>query len=385
MYKYYVLEILTQVAIASYSPYVQIVLRNKGYSYSLVGVIISLGQAFAIIGPLVISSITDKRGKTKPYLIAAAVASIVFGIPYFLSVKVPLVIISVCLLDFFFWSFNPLVDGFLNRKLYGQSYKYGQMRAFGTLGYMLALSLFAVTGFPSDTDNSSIMKSFLVFVSLFLLATLIQSDDKREKKEGEGRKAFSFKWFNRGFYLFMGLVALTRVGQSVVEKMLSSYMTETLNLGSYFSLFVALGALFEFICMILFGRLLKKNKITPYLMLLLSAVGLTVRLLMYLIPNIYVFALAQTLHGLTFGACHVASTTYIARNVSSEHYEVGMSIYWALATNLPELLGTFAGGFIIDSYGYNTLFMSYAVFPFIAVVLSLVLKKHLVSSDVQSK
>lgn len=382
MYRYYLLAILTQTAIASYAPYVQIALRNKGYSYSLVGVIISLGQAFAIIGPLVISSITDKNGKTKPWLIISALCSIIFGLPFFLSGNVFTVIVAVCLLDFFFWSLNPLVDGFLNRKLYGMSYKYGQLRAFGTLGYLIALAFFALSGFPSDKDNSSILTCFLIFVSLFLIASLIQSDDRREKKE---RKAFSFSWFDRGFYLFMGIVALTRIGQSVVEKMLSSYMTETLKLGGYFSLFIALGAFFEFMCMILFGRLLKNNRTTPFFMLFLSAIALTVRLLLYLIPNIWVFALAQTLHGLTFGACHVASTTYIARNVSSEHYEVGMSIYWAVATNLPELLGTLAGGFIIDSMGYSTLFLTYAVFPFIAVFLCLLLKKELVSSSVQSK
>ncbi len=383
MYRYYLLAILTQTAVASYSPYIQIALRNKGYSYSLVGVIISIGQAFAIIGPLVISSLTDRRGKTKPYLILCALCSFVAGIPFFLSSNVAIVMLSVITLDFFFWSLNPLVDGFLNRKLYGQSYRYGQLRAFGTLGYMIALAFFAVSGFPSDTDNLSILRCFMIFVSLFLIASMMQRDDIRERKDE--RKAFSFSWFDKGFYIFMAIVALTRVGQSVVEKMLSSYMTETLGLGNYFSLFIALGALFEFMCMIFFGHILKEKKITPHLMLFLSAVALTVRLLLYLIPNIYVFALAQTLHGLTFGACHVASTTYIARNVSSEHYEVGMSIYWAVATNLPELLGTLAGGFIIDTWGYSTLFSSYAVFPFIAALLCLVLRRQIVSSDVQNR
>ena len=376
MYRYYLLAVLTQVAIAAYAPYIQIILRNKGYSYSLVGVIIAVGQAAAIVGPLLISSLTDRTGRTKPFLVISAVCALLLGIPFYLSSSVAVVVVSVFLLDAFFWSLNPLCDGFLTRKLKGTKTSYGTLRACGTFGYMTALTLFALTGFPDESSNSSILICFSLFVSLFIIAALLQTDDRRERGKGRG-KFFSFSWFSPSFYIFMMIVAFTRVGQSVVEKLLASYMTEHLGLGSYFSLFIAIGALCEFLCMLLFGRLLRKNRVTPAFLLFISAVGLTVRLLLYLIPSIWVFALAQTLHGLTFGALHVAATTYTARTVSSEHYEMGMSIYWAVATNLPEMLGSLFGGFVIDSWGYPTLFISYAVFPFIAALLCILLRKQI--------
>ena len=376
MYRYYLLAVLTQVAIAAYAPYIQIILRNKGYSYSLVGVIIAVGQAAAILGPLVISSLTDRTGRTKPFLVLSALCAFLLGIPFYLSSSVAVVVISIFLLDAFFWSLNPLSDGFLTRKLRGAKTGYGTLRACGTFGYMTALTLFALTGFPDESSNSSILICFSIFVLLFIAAALLQKDDRRERGKGKG-KFFSFSWFSSSFYIFMMIVAFTRVGQSVVEKLLASYMTEHLGLGSYFSLFIAIGALCEFLCMLLFGRLLRKNRVTPAFLLFISALGLTVRLLLYLIPSIWVFALAQTLHGLTFGALHVAATTYTARTVSSEHYEMGMSIYWAVATNLPELFGSLFGGFVIDRWGYPTLFVSYAVFPFIAAVLCILLRKRI--------
>ena len=376
MYRYYLLAVLTQVAIAAYAPYIQIILRNKGYSYSLVGVIIAVGQAAAILGPLVISSLTDRTGRTKPFLVLSALCALLLGIPFYLSSSVAVVVISIFLLDAFFWSLNPLSDGFLTRKLRGAKTGYGTLRACGTFGYMTALTLFALTGFPDESSNSSILICFSIFVLLFIAAALLQKDDRRERGKGKG-KFFSFLWFSSSFYIFMMIVAFTRVGQSVVEKLLASYMTEHLGLGSYFSLFIAIGALCEFLCMLLFGRLLRKNRVTPAFLLFISALGLTVRLLLYLIPSIWVFALAQTLHGLTFGALHVAATTYTARTVSSEHYEMGMSIYWAVATNLPELFGSLFGGFVIDRWGYPTLFVSYAVFPFIAAVLCILLRKRI--------
>lgn len=382
LFRLYLLSALTQISVASFAPYLQIVLRNKGYSYSLVGVITSIAQAFAIIGPLVISSLSDRKGKTKPFLIIASLLSLLFAVPLYLSSNVAFVIVSCSLMHFFFWALNPLSDAFINRSLKGENYRYGTIRAVGTLSYTTALTLFALTAFPNEGDNRSILLSFTFFILLNTVFLFLQKED-RNGRGGEKRKAFSFSWFSKSYYMFMALVALTRIGESVVEKMLSSYMTEVLNLGSSFTLFVSIGAFFEFVSMILFGRLLRKKKVTPLFMLFLSAVALTLRLLLYLIPNIYVFAFAQTLHGLTFGACHVAATSFTAANVKAEHYEVGMSIYWALATNLPELLGTLTGGFIIDSYGYNALFFSYAFFPLIAAIGIVILRKRIQSSSVE--
>lgn len=373
----FLLSMLTQTAVATLSPYLQIIFRNKGYSHSLSGTLIALCQLSAIIMPLIISSISDKRGRTKPMIILCVVLSIILAFPFLLSNNFVIVAVSAFILNGFFWCINPLADGFINRKLSGDSSRYGTIRAMGTLSYVTALVLFGVTGFPHENDNSSILLCMMIFLPLLALGASFLKEDKRIEKKEEKGKLFSFSWFPKRFYIFMGIVALTRVGQSVVEKLLSSYMTENLGLGDSFVLFIALGAVFEFFCMILFGKLNKKGILSSTIILIISAVGLTVRLLLYLIPGLPAFILAQTLHGLTFGALHLCATSYTAANVDKNHYDLGMTLYWSLATNLPEMLGALVGGFIIDSFGYPTLFLSYSFFPLLAVILSLVLKKTL--------
>lgn len=373
----FLLSMLTQTAVATLSPYLQIIFRNKGYSHSLSGTLIALCQLSAIIMPLIISSISDKRGRTKPMIILCGVLSIILAFPFLLSESTVIVAVSAFILNGFFWCINPLADGFINRKLSGDSSRYGTIRAMGTLSYVTALVLFGVTGFPHENDNSSILLCMMIFIPLLVLGASFLKEDKRVEKKEEKGKLFSFSWFPKRFYIFMGIVALTRVGQSVVEKLLSSYMTENLGLGDSFVLFIALGAVFEFFCMILFGKLNKKGILSSTTILTISAVGLTVRLLLYLIPGLPAFILAQTLHGLTFGALHLCATSYTAANVDKNHYDLGMTLYWSLATNLPEMLGALVGGFIIDSFGYPTLFLSYSFFPLLAVILSLVLKKTL--------
>ena len=373
----FLLSMLTQASVATLSPYLQIIFRNKGYSHSLSGVLIALCQLSAIIMPLMVSSISDKRGKTKNMIILCGILSIILAFPFLLSENLTLVVISAFLLNGFFWCLNPLSDGYINRKLSGDSSRYGLIRAMGTLSYVTALIMFGVTGFPHENDNTSILKCMMIFIPLLVIGASFLKENKRVNEKEEKGKLFSFSWFPKRFYIFMAIVALTRVGQAVVEKLLASYMTENLGLGDSFVLFVALGAIFEFFCMIIFGKLNKKGVLSSTTILTISAIGLTLRLLLYLIPGLPAFIVAQTLHGLTFGALHLCATSYTAANCSKNHYDLGMTLYWSLATNLPEMLGAFLGGFIIDKYGYPMLFFSYSFFPLLAVILSLVFRKTL--------
>ena len=54
-----------------------------------------------------------------------------------------------------------------------------------------------------------------------------------------------------------------------------------------------------------------------------------------------------------------------------------MSFYWAIATSLPNMLGTLFGGFVIDNLGYPNLFVIYMVFPIAAVIIALCFRKTL--------
>lgn len=370
------LSISAQIVVAAFSPYLQIIFRNKGYSHSLCGVLLALCQFAAIIIPLLISSISDKTGKTKSFLLLCSLVSLVTAIPFLLSNNIVVVVIASFILNGVFWSINPLCDGFINRALTHDTSRYGTIRAMGTLSYVCTLVLFAFIKFPNENSNSSILLAMIICILLFIIVLLTTKENSSSERKEKENQVFSISWFSKSFYIFIGIVALTRVGQAVVEKLLSSYMIEELNLGGYFLIFVALGALCEFFCMIFFSRLKRNKKITSWSMLLISAIGLTVRLLLYLIPSIYTFIIAQMLHGLTFGVLHVAATGYAADNVAPEHYDLAMTLYWSLATNLPEMLGAFAGGFVIEAFGYPMLFLSYSIFPLVACILCLTNKKH---------
>lgn len=393
MLRLMLLNFSLQAAVSAISPYTQLLLRNKGYSHSLVGVIVAIGQVASIFFPILFGMLSDRTRKTRLLFVLLAAGTAIAFVPTAISGSVAVTIVCFFVASALFWSINPMNDGYENRVLGGDSSKYGVVRAMGTLGYLVCLVVFALTGFPVETDNRSIALCTVVTLAVFCFMVLFAPKDEprqaemqneaqkgtRGFHEGKGR-FFSFDWFSSKFYLMMLVVALTRIAEAVIDKLLSSYMTEELNLGGRFALFVALGAASEFVMIVVGGRLMQKGKVSAYGLIVLSAIGMTVRLLIYrFFPTIPAFVIAQLLHACTFGALHIGVSKFIAQNVNESHYSLAMSFYWAIATNLPEMIGVLAGGFVIDNFGYGTLFASYVVFPVLALLICFANRRKLAS------
>ena len=381
------LNFFLQASIGTIDPYTQLFLRNKGYSYSLVGIIYAVGEVASIIFPVLFCMISDKTKKTKLLFFLMAIGSLGFLVAA-LNNSLTLTIICFFVASACLWTLNPMNDGYQNRVLNGDTSKYGVARAMGTSGYVLCLVFFGLSGFPDETNNQSIALAMGLAILLFTITVIFAPQDSTPittqnttTPKAIHKKAFSFSWFSHKFYLIMGIVFISRIAESIVDKMLSSYLTENLNLGSKFSLLVALGALSEFIMLIVGGKLLQKGKVQPYTLITLSSLVLIIRLLIYrFFPTTLACVFAAMLHSFNFAALHIGLTKYMAQNVNEEHYSLAMSFYWAIATNFPEMIGTLLGGFIIDAYGYPTLFASYTIFPAISFILFLIFKKKLTSN-----
>lgn len=377
MFKLFFLSIAYQMTVAAIYPYLQIIFRNKGYSHSLCGLLIAIGEIATIIIPLVVSSLANKSGKSKYFIIGATLISSLLFIPFAFSNSVIIVLIVSALAVGIASTLNPMTDAAITRGLEGNSSKYGAVRSAGSMSYVVALTFFSLTGFPKEENNYSILLSILIAMAIMLIAGIILKGNDGEVKSKDSSLFSSLKSFPKKFWILMIVVAFSRFSQGAIDKLIPGFLTEDLGLGQYFTLFVALGALCEFFFMNIFGKLINKNKIKPWVLILISSLALSLRMLLYLLPGLAPIIIAQCLHGLTFGAFHVAVIAIISSSVDSSRYEIGCSIYFSLATHLPELLAVLSGGVIIDSLGYKGLFLIFSVFPLIASTLCFANRKTL--------
>ena len=371
----YLMQTFIQPLNGSIASYFQIAMRNKGWSYSMIGVVTALGQVTTIVGPLFVALAAERRGKEKQALILCTLLSLTFHIPFFLAGNALVTGISYVISCAFMWSINPVSDGLITKNVIGTKTEYGNIRACGTMGYVVFMFLFSVTGFPSNTSNLQMLLNNAFFtIVVLVLVCLAPSRNIKPRDSGETTTGFS-----KEFYVFIAFVAISRVSMAAIDKMLASYMVEEMGLGRWFTAFIALGALSEFFFMIGGTRILKNRKMSPYAMLMLSSSTIIIRLLGYVATkNLIVFGLCQLLHGTVFAFCHVASVRWISERVDSRHYSMALTIYHSVALNLPVLLGSLAGGFIVDGLGYRALFLIYTLFPLASIIFGFVNRKSLV-------
>ena len=283
MLRFILLNFFFQATVAVVAPYTQIIFRNKGYSNSLVGIVTAVGQIASIIVPIFMCMLADRTRKTKLMVLLLVIASTALLIPSALSPSLALTFVLFFLASSCYWSVNPMLDGYENRLFRGNSTSYGMARSAGTMGYVVALLVFGLTGFPDETSNRSICLCLLIATLIFLLVMLRSPKDIQVNPAEEDRtkKAFSFRWFSGKYYLMILIVALSRFSHCVPDKFLAVYMTEVLGLGDKFTLMIALGAFAEFVMMLAGGRFLQTGKARSYTFVLLASAGLVVRLMIY--------------------------------------------------------------------------------------------------------
>lgn len=233
-----------QASVSTYTIYFQLILRNKGYPHSLVGVLMSISQIATILIPILVCALYDTSGKPKRALLLSVMLAFAFYVPLALYHSLFISFISIFMSAGFFWSQNPLYDGLRTRALRGSSSKYGYVRAIGASGYFVILLVFGLLGFPDEKDNVSITITLSVILGILgiTILTLPKSWDSEglpSKINGVGhitlKELLNVKQYDKKFLIMIGIIAISRIAQSVIDKFLSAYITEELHVGNKFT------------------------------------------------------------------------------------------------------------------------------------------------------
>jgi PPP family 3-phenylpropionic acid transporter len=361
------------------NPFLQVMLRNMGYSYEIVGVLLSLFEIAGIVGPLLVARQVDRRGNMKGVVLFSTMLSSLGMIALMLSTSFAMTVFGLVLLAFFLRSLMPVLDAYANNLFNGDSQKYTVIRSFGTVGFVFFSLLFAATKQPDLASNVSIGTYALVISGVFFLLVLgWKQEPRRPRNQDLGGIEQTSHWFDRAFVVGIFIIALNRMS------FFSLYLVEELKINAI-SLMNALAAGSEFGAMIIAGRLIQRRKVLPVHMFIASGLAMVVRLIIYaLLPSYAGVLAAQLLHSIGYGFFHPAAIYFVSRRVRRSHRTLGISIYISLGTGLPAVLGSSLGGLIVESFGYRTLFLSYSLFALASALLCLVFYRTMTTPPLET-
>ncbi|MXI87631.1 MFS transporter [Sphaerochaeta halotolerans] len=370
---------------AVFNPYLQVMIRNLGYSHDMVGLLLAVFETAGIVGPLLIARHVDNRGSSKNTILFCTGMSALGVTLLMVSTSIWMTMFALTILAFFLRSLIPIIDSYANNRLHGDAQKYAVLRSGGTIGFVLFSLLLAVTHRPDLTSNSNIGFHVLGTFLLFMFPVLAwKKEPKRPKIPHDDSTQAEGKWYDLAFIVGLVIIGLNRMSMSSIASFFSLYLVEELGINAI-SLMNAIASGSEFGALILAGYLLQRKKVLPVQLLMISSGAMVVRLLIYaMVPTFGGVLVAQFLHSLCYGFFHPAAIFLVARRVRRSHRTLGMSMYVSLGIGLPTVLGSSLGGLIVEQFGYRALFMDYSLFALASVVVGLASYKLMTSKTLET-
>ena len=108
MFQLYISFFFVYSIFAIVNPYLQVLLRNSGYSYEAVGVLLGIFEVAGIVGPLIVGRIVDRTGRLKDTVLVATATTALGLILLVRGGSLWLTIIALSIIAFSLRSLIPL-------------------------------------------------------------------------------------------------------------------------------------------------------------------------------------------------------------------------------------------------------------------------------------
>jgi PPP family 3-phenylpropionic acid transporter len=349
------------------NPFLPILLRNLGYTSSVVGVLLAVFEGAGMAGPFVFGFLADKWGQYKPWLIVCYGIIIISLLPLAFSSHPLISALFLIVLGFGFRASMSLLDTMATINPANSGY-YGKVRPLGSVGFIVMV-LFLQWGKvlrPDNPLNISLWGSITAAASILAICFLPGKYTVCIRGSAAKTGMAQYRKFLSPLFLSgLVIIFLNRLAMSSVSSFLALYVVEALRWNAV-GLIWAIATTAEIPLMFVSGSLIRRFGALRLLAFSTAMVGL--RLAVYVLFPVKGGIIAgQLLHAVCFGLFHPSAIAFISKTVPPECRAFGMSLYLLTGTGLPNLTGSVIGGFLVDHLGYRPMFTFFIMFPVMAV------------------
>lgn len=353
--KFTSLEFFFWATLSTYYPFVVVFLMSKGYSSTIIGVILSINSFVVVIAQPFWGMISDwVRSVKKVFILCLSLAAcIMLTLPLYQSI-LSLIVVFI-LLTFFESPLVPLMDSWVIQGIQTEkNIAYGNIRLWGSIGFSLFVYVIGKT-----LDYVSIHIIFPTFVVLAIITIFLSSTIKITASA----ERIPFKNLKIGrllknyYYVTFLLFAVTlfiphRASALFLANLIAHVDGTQEQLGLCFSLM----ALSEVPIFIFSRQLIKRYK--PVHLILVSTVFFIIRHVLFLYASTPLQAiLLQMLQGPSFALFLIGTVYYINAlapdSLKSTAQTVGSAVFFGVSG----IIGSFGGGWIIDNLGLHHMYL----------------------------
>lgn len=352
--------------VGAMAPFWGLYLKSLEFNAFQIGVLMSLLQVMRIFAPNIWGWVADRKGKRVVIVQIAALASLLSYIGVFLGTSFAWLFFVMALMSFFWSASLPLVEATTMSHLGKSSSKYGHIRLWGSVGFIVA-----VVGLGYILDVAPIR--FLLWAVLGMMVGLaLFSRHIPEPQVASHDTDHLPVWhiIRRPHVLaFIGAGFLMAAAHGPYYSFYSIYLVDHGYAKSSVGWLWALGVACEIGVFLLMPRLLQKFSLRQILVFSFAVAAVRFLLIGWGVEWAALILLAQVLHAFSFGSYHAASVAAIHHFFRGRHQARGQGIYNSVSFGAGGTLGSLYSGYTWDLLGPYLTYTIAAVCALIGIAL----------------
>lgn len=351
--------------IGAFAPYFTLYLQSLAFSATDIAILMSLMQLMRIIAPNLWGWLSERTGVRMPIVRISALASLLGFCLFFVTSDFLGVFVAMALMSFFWSAALPLVESTTFNHLGGEGHRYGTIRSWGSVGFIVAVLLigYALDHLPV---SSLLWMSTLILATILLCAVWVPEAGRPVEARLPASLATTLR--QRHIQALFGACFFMSAAHGALYVFYSIYLVENGYGKSLVGWMWTLGVLSEIVVFLLMPRLARRFSMRSVLLFAFAAAVVRFVMIGWGVGSLPILVVAQLLHGATFGAYHAAAITLVNRWFPGRLQASGQALYGSLSFGAGGMIGGLLSGFTWDSIGAAWTFTIGSGFALIGLV-----------------
>ena len=352
--------------IGAFSPYWTLYLQSLSFSALQIGVLMSLLLFTRIFSPAAWGWLADHTGNRVMVVQLAAVTGLISFCGFFMGESFAWIFLVMLFMSFFWSASLPLIEAITLSHLGDHADKYGRIRSWGSVGFVLA-----VVGVGYLLDVVEIVWLLWVVLGLKLGIVFFSYHIPETEVVGYSADQHSLRQIFRRPEVIVFLVSslLMLFAHGTYYTFFSIYLVEHGYDKGLIGWLWATGVACEIGVFFLMPWLMRCFNLKLILIFSFACAILRFLMIGWGVDWILVLVLAQVLHAATYGAHHIAAMMVVHHFFRGRHQAKGQALYTSIAFGIGGALGAVFSGYTWEWLGAEVTFTLSALTALLGMLL----------------
>jgi MFS transporter, PPP family, 3-phenylpropionic acid transporter len=334
--------------VAAYSSYWSLYLQSLGFAAAQIGTLMAMQQVTRIFAPTFWGAASDRIGRPDWVIRFTTLAAVLVFCAVFFARSFVGLFVVMSIVGFFWSGPLPLVEASTLQRLGGSTARYGRVRLWGSIGFIVVVSgvgamldLIAISRLP--------VMLLLLMLAMLLFAWLVPRGAK--SPHSDDQSAILSVLRRPKVAAFFAACFLMAFAHGPLYVFFSIYLVDHGYSKTSVGMLWSIGVLVEIVIFYYFPRIQQRFSVRRIFLFCFFLATLRFLLIAWCADWFPLLFFAQVLHAFTFGAFHVIAMGFVHRHFIGRHQAKGQALFTGLTYGAGGMLGGFLSGFVWEPLG----------------------------------